>query len=168
MTESSRDFNSTPELDCEGWRDVVRSLCGRYTPGGIEPETFSGRARPGSICDFVTVDLIISCSAHRVEQTNRDVRHDGMEDYYAVIRSPADQRWFKNDRVEELAVGDIALVDAAPLVTYFLEQARPMAQSASAAPGAAFPFWIRAGRWFVQAWRNTCKSPLFPSHSGCR
>jgi AraC family transcriptional regulator, positive regulator of tynA and feaB len=48
--ESSGDFTSTPELDYEGWIDVVRSLCGRYTPGGIEPETFGGRARSGSIC----------------------------------------------------------------------------------------------------------------------
>jgi AraC family transcriptional regulator, positive regulator of tynA and feaB len=82
--ESAGDFNTTPELDYEGWRDVVRSLCGRYTPGGIEPEAFGGRARAGSICGFVTVDL--SCNAHFVERTNRDVRLDGMGHYYAVIQ----------------------------------------------------------------------------------
>jgi hypothetical protein len=72
--ESSGDFNNTPELDYDGFIDVVRSLCGRYTPGGIEPETFSGRVRAGSICGFKTVDF--SCNAHRIERMHRDVHFD--------------------------------------------------------------------------------------------
>jgi AraC family transcriptional regulator, positive regulator of tynA and feaB len=119
MMESAGDFNTTPELDYEGWRDVVRSLCGLYTPGGIEPEAFGGRARAGSIYGFVTVDL--SCNAHFVERTNRDVRLDGMGHYYAVIQVSGRSTMVQNDRVAELAVGDIALVDAARPVTYFSE-----------------------------------------------
>ena len=117
--EWSGDFNTTPELDYEGWIDVVRSLCGRYTPGRIEPETFSGRASAGSICGFMTVDL--SCNAHRVERTNRDVRLDGMEHYYALIQFSGRSTMVQNDRVAELAVGDIALVDATRPVTYISE-----------------------------------------------
>jgi hypothetical protein len=40
MMHSSGDFLHTPNLDYEAWRDVVRSIRGRYTPGGIEPKTF--------------------------------------------------------------------------------------------------------------------------------
>jgi AraC family transcriptional regulator, positive regulator of tynA and feaB len=118
--ESSGDFNSTPELDYEGWRDVVRSLCGRYTPGGIEPETFGGRARAGSICGFRTVDL--SCNAHRVERTHRDFRFDGMEHYYAIFQMAGQSTVVQNDHTVELAVGDVALVDAARPVTYVSEK----------------------------------------------
>jgi hypothetical protein len=28
---------TTPQLDFEGWRQLLRSLCGRYNPEGIEP-----------------------------------------------------------------------------------------------------------------------------------
>jgi AraC family transcriptional regulator, positive regulator of tynA and feaB len=41
-------FNGSPELDYEGWRDVVR-LCGQYNPEGIEPNAFTGSMRPVSI-----------------------------------------------------------------------------------------------------------------------
>jgi hypothetical protein len=47
---SSGDFLSTPSLDYEAWPDVVRSICGRYTPHGIGAKTFSGRVRVRSIC----------------------------------------------------------------------------------------------------------------------
>src|SRR3984893_15666850 len=66
VMHSSGDFLSTPSLDYEAWRDVVRSICGRYAPGGIEPETFSGRARIRSICGFRAVDL--SSNAHRLDR----------------------------------------------------------------------------------------------------
>jgi AraC family transcriptional activator of tynA and feaB len=120
--ESSGDFNSTSELDYEGFIGVVRALCGRYTPGGIEPETFVGRAGARSLCGFVTVDL--SCNAHRVERTHRDVRLDGMEHYYALIQFSGRSTMVQNDRVADLAVGDIALVDASRPVTYFSENRR--------------------------------------------
>jgi len=118
--EWSGDFNTTPELDYEGWIDVVRSLCGRYTPGGMEPETFGGMARAGSICGFRTVDL--SCNAPRVERTHRDFRFDGMDHYYAIFQMAGQSTVVQNDHTVELAVGDVALVDAARPVTYFSEK----------------------------------------------
>lgn len=42
-------FNGSPELDYEEWRDVVRRLCCRYNPEGIEPNAFTGSIRPVSI-----------------------------------------------------------------------------------------------------------------------
>src|SRR5258708_31884357 len=120
MMHSSGDFLSTPNLDYEGWRDVVRSICGRYTPDGIEPKTFSGRLRVRSGCGFRAVDL--SSNAHRLERTHQDVRVDGMDHYYAIFQMTGQSRIIQNDRNIELTVGDVALVDAARPVTYVSEK----------------------------------------------
>jgi hypothetical protein len=51
------------------------------------------------------VDL--SCNAHRVERTNRDVRLDGMEHFYAVIQLVGRSSMVQNDRVADLALGTL-------------------------------------------------------------
>src|SRR4030081_2089025 len=117
---SSGDFLSTQNLDYEAWRDVVRSICGRYTPNGIEPNTFSGRARLRSICGFRSVDL--SSNAHCLERTHQDVRVDARDHYYAIFQMTGQSRIIQNDRTVELTVGDVALVDAARPVTYVSEK----------------------------------------------
>jgi AraC family transcriptional regulator, positive regulator of tynA and feaB len=104
---SSGEFLSTPSLDYEAWRDVVRSICGRYTPDGIEPKTFSGRARARSVCGLRAVDL--SCNALRLERTHRDIRADAVDHYYALFQITGQSKIIQNDRVVELAVGDVAL-----------------------------------------------------------
>jgi AraC family transcriptional activator of tynA and feaB len=114
--DSIGDFLSTPSLDYEAWRDVVRSICGRYTPGTIEPMTFLGRARARNICGFRTVDL--SVNAHSLERTHQDVRVDARDHYYALFQISGRSRILQNDRNLELTIGDIALVDAARPVTY--------------------------------------------------
>jgi len=119
MMHSSGDFLSTPNLDYEAWRDVVRLICGRYTPGGIEPNTFSGRVRSRSVCGFRAVDL--SCNARRLDRTHQDVRADAVDHYYALFQIDGQSRIIQNDRIMELSVGDIALVDAARPVTYASE-----------------------------------------------
>src|SRR3979411_1461547 len=108
MMHSSGDFLSTPNLDYEAWRDVVRLICGRYTPNGIEPNTFSGRARVRSICGFRAVDL--SSNAHRLERTHQDIRADAMDHYYAIFQMTGQSRIIQNDRTIELAFGDVPLV----------------------------------------------------------
>jgi AraC family transcriptional regulator, positive regulator of tynA and feaB len=120
MMHSSGDFLSTPNLDYEAWRDVVRSICGRYTPDGIEPKTFSGRLRVRSVCGFRAVDL--SSNAHRLERTHQDVRVDGVDHYYAIFQVTGQSRIIQNDQNIELTVGDVALVDAARPVTYVSEK----------------------------------------------
>src|SRR3979409_1464358 len=117
---SSGDFLSTPNLDYEAWRDVVRLICGRYTPNGIEPNTFSGRARVRSICGFRSVDL--SSNAHCLERTRQDIRVDARDHYYAIFQMIGQSRIIQNDRTVELTVGDVALVDAARPVTYVSEK----------------------------------------------
>ena len=116
MMHSSGDFLSTPNLDYEAWRDVVRSICGRYTPGGIEPKTFSGRARVRSICGLRAVEF--SSNAHGLERTHQDARADARDHYYAIFQMTGQSKIIQNDRNMELTVGDVALVDAARPVTY--------------------------------------------------
>ena len=118
--DSSGDFLSTPNLDYEAWRDTVRSICGRYTPRGIEPKTFFGRARVRTICGVRSVDL--SSNARCLERTHQDVRVDARDHYYAIFQMTGQSRIIQNDRTVELTVGDIALVDAARPVTYASEK----------------------------------------------
>jgi len=120
VMHSSGDFLSTPNLDYEAWRDVVRLICGRYTPDGIEPNTFSGRARVRSICGLKAVEL--SSNAHRLERTRQDIRVDARDHYYAIFQMTGQSRIIQNDRTVELTVGDVALVDAARPVTYVSEK----------------------------------------------
>jgi hypothetical protein len=80
----SDELLSTREFDYESWRDALRPDWGQYNPAAsMEPEAFTGRARPRSLCGFVAMDL--SCNAHRVERTQRDVRLDGVDHCYAVF-----------------------------------------------------------------------------------
>jgi AraC family transcriptional regulator, positive regulator of tynA and feaB len=120
MMHSSGEFLSAPNLDYEAWRDVVRSICGRYTPGGIEPKVFSGRLRVRSICGFRAVDL--SSNAHHLERTHQDIRVDAMDHYYAIFQMTGHSRIIQNDQIVELTVGDVALVDAGQPVTYVSEK----------------------------------------------
>jgi AraC family transcriptional activator of tynA and feaB len=116
VMHSSCDFLSTPKMDYEAWRNVVRTICGRYTPDGIEPKMFSGRARARSVCGFRAVDL--ACNALRLERTYKDVRADARDHYYAIFQITGQSKIVQNDRITELTVGDVALVDAARPVTY--------------------------------------------------
>ena len=36
----------TPQLDYDAWREMLRSMCGRYNPEGVEPNAFAGWVRP--------------------------------------------------------------------------------------------------------------------------
>jgi AraC family transcriptional regulator, positive regulator of tynA and feaB len=119
MMGSSGDFLSTPNMDYEAWRNVVRSICGRYTPNGVEPRTFSGRVRARSVFGFRAVDL--SCNAYRLERTHQDVRVDAMDHYYAIFQMTGQSRIIQNDQNIELTVEDVALVDAARPATYLSE-----------------------------------------------
>jgi AraC family transcriptional regulator, positive regulator of tynA and feaB len=117
MMQPCSDFSGLPELGYEEWRVLVRSLCGQYNPEGIEPENFAGWVRPQTICGFEAVDL--SCNAHRVERTHRDVRLDSMDFYYAAFQFGGHSAMTQNDHVVELDVGDVVLVDSTRPMTYF-------------------------------------------------
>jgi AraC family transcriptional activator of tynA and feaB len=111
------DVLGTPHLDYEAWRDLLRAMCGRYNPEGIQPDAFTGWVRPVSVCGFTALD--IGCNAQRVERTSRDVRLDGVDHYFAVFQVGGQSAMSHNDQAMRLAVGDVALVDAARPATYF-------------------------------------------------
>jgi AraC family transcriptional activator of tynA and feaB len=106
-------------MDYDEWRGQVRSLCGRYTPEGVDRRTFAGSIRPASVWGCSAV--VTSCNVHRVERTSRDARLDGMEHYYAMLYLAGRWTVIQNGRVEQLDAGDIGLMDSARPVTYIAE-----------------------------------------------
>jgi AraC family transcriptional regulator, positive regulator of tynA and feaB len=117
MMGQSDDIIGGPQLDYEAWRDLLRSICGRYSPEGIEPDTFIGWLRPVNVCGFTA--LGIGCNAHRIERTYRDVRLDGADHYFAVFQLGGQATMTHNDQAVRLAVGDVVLVDATRPSTHF-------------------------------------------------
>jgi AraC family transcriptional regulator, positive regulator of tynA and feaB len=111
MMHPSGDFLGTPELDYESWIDALRPDWGRYNAEVVEPKTFAGRARPRSLFGFVAIDL--GCNAHRVQRTQRDVRLDGVDHYFALFQVAGGSTIIQNDQAVQLTMGDAALVDSA-------------------------------------------------------
>jgi AraC-like DNA-binding protein len=123
--DSSAEFDNEQAIDIErpidneSWRVSLRSIWGRCSPEGVDRNVFSGSFRRLTIWGCAAVDR--SCNAHRVERTNQDVRVNSMEHYYAVVQLSGRSTIIQNDRVAELAVGDVALVDSSRPLTYFSE-----------------------------------------------
>src|ERR1700737_357945 len=42
-------ISGTSLLNFEAWRALLRTICGRYNPEGIEPNAFLGWAPPGAL-----------------------------------------------------------------------------------------------------------------------
>jgi AraC family transcriptional activator of tynA and feaB len=118
MMDSSGDLNSGSALDYEAWRDLMRSMCGRYNPEGVEPGDFTGWMRPVSVCGFTALDM--GCNAHRIERSCQDARLDGVDHYFVVFQVGGQSSALAhNDQAVQLAAGDVVLVDAARPSTYF-------------------------------------------------
>jgi AraC family transcriptional regulator, positive regulator of tynA and feaB len=116
MMGQSDDVPGEPQLDYEAWRHSLRSMCARYNPEGVQPNAFIGWLRPVSTSGFMALD--IGCNAHRMERTYRDVRLDGVDHYFAVFQVAGQAAMTHNDQAVRLAVGDVALVDAARPATF--------------------------------------------------
>jgi AraC-like DNA-binding protein len=117
--DSPGDRDGGSDLDYEAWRGLLRAVCGQYSPEGVAPSAFEGSVRPVTICGCDAVHL--TCNAHRFVRTLRDARIDSMEHYYAVFQLDGRSTMIQNDRVTELAVGAVALVDSTRPVTYVSE-----------------------------------------------
>ena len=79
-----RRFQQPARIGLRGVESLLRSLCGRYNPEGIDPKTFAGWVRPVNVCGFTALN--IACNAGRVERTYRDVRLDGADHYFAAFQ----------------------------------------------------------------------------------
>ena len=59
------DVSGAPR-DYEAWRDLLRSMSGRYYSEGIEPNAFSGWVRPMTVCGFTTLDIEMFASTAQI------------------------------------------------------------------------------------------------------
>src|SRR5262245_13177159 len=100
----SPDLFKTAELDYERWTQVLRSLKGRYSPGGVDYKAFAGWARTRKIHGFEALDL--SCNAQWIERTQRDVRLDDVDHYYAIFQAAGRSAMIQNDETVRLSAGD--------------------------------------------------------------
>ena len=120
----SDDVSTTPLLDFEAWRALLRSNCG----GAVQvtaPNTFAGWMRPLNACGLEAASVRIQwrsadldCFDHRVERNFRDVRCDGADHYLVVFQVAGQSAMTQTEQAARLTVGDVALVDTARPVTY--------------------------------------------------
>ena len=122
----SDGVQDAPILDFEAWRGLLRSNCG----GEVKvtaPDAFAGWMRPVSACGLAAAAVKIQwrsaagdrdCYAHRLERTFRDVRLLGADHYLILFQVAGRSALTQIDRTVQLAVGDVALVDATRPVKY--------------------------------------------------
>lgn len=112
-----REFLSMPSMDYESFNRSFHSHCGHFNAERTERESFTGRI---SSRDIYGVDVIdIQCNAERVFRSQRDVRLDGIDRYYALVQICGECTFVQKDHVIKLQMGDVALLDAARPVEAF-------------------------------------------------
>ena len=62
----SDDSLMPSQLDYDAWREMLRSMCGRYNPEGVEPNAFTGWVRPVSVWNHGT-EYRLQCSPGRAD-----------------------------------------------------------------------------------------------------
>jgi AraC-like DNA-binding protein len=112
MMHPNDDFPSAPELDHEGFRAALREDWGCFSPA----REFVSKVRARRVFGLVALDL--ACTAGRVERTKMDIRRDDMEYYYVTARSTGESTVVHDDRVVNLAAGDVVLLDSTRPVTF--------------------------------------------------
>ena len=121
MMPESAEFTGTPRLDFEAWTAFLRTSCGNQ-PDVTDRGAFTGWVRPISVFGLGAAALKIKCgfaptefgrNAYRSARTQRDARLVGADYYYAVFQAAGRSALTQNDEVAQLAVGDVALIDAA-------------------------------------------------------
>jgi AraC-like DNA-binding protein len=115
MVHPNDDFLSAPELDYDGFRAAMREDWGWFTPAR-ETNIFASKVRARRVFGFAAVDL--TCSATRLERTERDIRRDNMEYYYVTVQDIGESIIIQNDRVVNITAGDVVLLDSARPVTF--------------------------------------------------
>jgi AraC family transcriptional activator of tynA and feaB len=115
--DASSKIPGSPYLDFEAWKDLIRTMGGRFNPEGIEPNAFIGCVRPLSACGFIAAE--VGSNAHRVERTHRDVRLDGADHYLTVFQVAGQSAMTHNEEAVRFDVGDVVLVDMARPATFF-------------------------------------------------
>jgi len=94
--ESSGNILGPPHLDFEMWKELIRTIGGRFNPEGIDRTAFTGSARPISVCGLTAAE--VGSNAHRVERTHRDVRLDGADHYVEIFHAVNRSAMTRNGR----------------------------------------------------------------------
>jgi AraC-like DNA-binding protein len=115
MMYPNDDFLSAPKLDYDGFRAAMREDWGWFTPAR-ETDMFASKVRTRRVFGFAAVDL--TCSATRLERTQLDIRRDNMEYYYVTVQDIGESIIIQNDRVVNIAAGDVVLLDSTRPVTF--------------------------------------------------
>jgi AraC-like DNA-binding protein len=115
MVPPNDDFLSAPELDYDGFRAALREDWGWFSPA-LETNAFAGKVRMRRVFGFVAMDL--TCNATRVERTELDIRGDDMEYYYVTVQDAGESTIIHDDRVVNVAAGDVVLLDSTRTVTF--------------------------------------------------
>ena len=119
------DFLSAPELDYDGFRAAMRDDWGWFTPAR-ETNILASKVRTRRVFGFAAVDL--TCNTTRLERTELDIRRDNMEYYYAVVQLAGGSAIIQDDRVVNVAAGDVVLLDSTRPVTFVPEAEHRNAQ----------------------------------------
>jgi AraC-like DNA-binding protein len=110
---SGSEFLIGPTSDYETWRTGIRSV-GVFSSQGVESGVFKGSVRSSSMWGITALETAFaSRSVSRFERTGRDSRLNSSDYYNAVFQISGRSTLIQNDRVTELAVGDIGFVDVA-------------------------------------------------------
>jgi AraC family transcriptional regulator, positive regulator of tynA and feaB len=118
------DVGTTPPFDFEAWRALLRSNCGRDVEV-TTPDAFAGWIRPFNASGLEATSVKISWgtedSGHsddRIDRSYRDVRCDCADHYLILFQVTGQTAITQLNQATQLAMGDVALVDAARPVTY--------------------------------------------------
>ena len=112
MTSGS-EFLIGPTSDYETWRTGIRSI-GVFPSPEVESKVFKGSVRGSSMWGIIALETAFaSPSVNRFERMRRDPRLDSSDYYNAVFQISGRSTLIQNDRVTELAAGDIGFVDVA-------------------------------------------------------
>lgn len=109
-------FKERPEQDYEAWSEELRSEWGRHYAMPPGSRTSVEKTRHRTV--FGLTAMAFSCSAGLVDRTQRDVRLDNFEHFYAAVLVAGSATIIQNDHALKIRAGDIVLVDAAKAVTY--------------------------------------------------
>src|SRR5262245_44658587 len=118
MTRPAADPLNNSLVEGDAWRELFRSICGRYNPEGIDPRTFSGWVRPRGVYGLTALD--VGANARRVERTRHDIRLDGADDYFLLCQVAGEAAVTHNDEVMRLSPGGVVLVDATLPLSYIV------------------------------------------------
>jgi AraC-like DNA-binding protein len=93
----------------------MREDWGWFTPAR-ETNIFASKVRTRRVFGFAAVDL--TCSAARLDRTERDIRQDSKEYYYVTVQDFGESVIIHNDRVVNITAGDVVLLDSTRPVTF--------------------------------------------------